>query len=550
MALQNFTPQKKKLGDMLVETGFITQDQLDKALEVQRVKGGKLGDILSGLNYCGSEVLLAFLGNRCGVSYISLSEFGRILPEIIALIPGAMARQQTLIPLERVENVLTVAMSDPLNVSVTDDLKILTGCEIKVVIAAEKEIQTAVDQCYGKGPSGVEISNSPADPILEALLENALKSKATHVHIELLENTVRVRYRVGGRLEIQPDLPTQSRAFLVKRVRSLGPMNGVEHVPQEGRLRVRVDGCDRDVQVSSLPTPTGEKIVFHLPGAAPFAPDLARLGFELRALETYLKVLEAPQGLVLVAGPPRSGKTTTLYASLTSLNRPERSIVTLEDPVERTLDGITQVQARPDMGFSASSRIRSLLRQDPDVLLVGDIRDRETAEACLDAALSRCRVFSSLRATENAPVAIGRLREMGVAPALLASALTAVVFQRLIRTLCDACKEPCTYTLGQLLAAGVNISEVSGGRKTDSFTLFKGGGCGRCFGTGYQGSMGVFEVLPINDGVRRLIAEKASLDQIRRQTSDTVPLRHAVMEKMMSGVTGLDEVLKTVGNPC
>jgi type IV pilus assembly protein PilB len=560
------SPKKKRLGELLIEKGLITQQQLDRAVEVQRAKGGKLGQIIVDLNLCPEEIVLSVMAARFGMPFVSsLSAYGSIPVDVVAMIPARTAREQSLIPLAREGNLLTVAMADPVaNVHGLDELKILTGCTIKPVLATEREILSAVNRYYAESAAApltpapvvapeavraIRPDDAPADAqmdnILDALLESAVKNGASHVYLEPAHGSVRVRYRVNGGIHVKPDLPGRYQLPVTARVKARARLNAAEcWVPQDGRLRTRAAGRDLDVKVSTLPTSDGEAIVLHVMDTAPLLPaDLTQLGLEPDVLEPFRKAFNQKKGLVLVVGPTGAGKTTTLYATLAALNTPDRHILTIEDPIERYVEGVTQIQTRPDLRLTLDGGLYVLHRQDSDVLFVLDVHDLETAEAAAAAAADDCLVLSAVNATD-ALNALGRLRDMGLSPALLSTSLVALLAQRLVRTLCPHCREPYTLSMRQLLSAGVSAHEIKEGKRADSFTLYKGRGCGHCLATGYRGTAAVFEILTVNDAMRRLIAEKAPLDQIAREVPGRVTLREAALRKALAGVTSLDEALK------
>ncbi|MBL0058226.1 MAG: Flp pilus assembly complex ATPase component TadA [Elusimicrobia bacterium] len=550
--------KKKRLGDLLVQENLITQKQLDQAVEVQRVKGGRLGDILVELNFATEDLVLSVLAKRAGIPFVSsLSVYGKVPAEILALVPADIARQQSVFPLAREGNTLTVALSDPfVELNAVDDLKIQTGFEIKMVLASEKEIQKAVERDYAVlrttnaalSGSAVSQSDVAVDPqmttILNALIDNGAKLGADHIFLEPGPASVHVRYRVKGTLEKKPDLPLHHQAPLVAHIKNLARLNVAERwLPQDGRLRGQWEGHALDVKVSTLPTVAGEKVVLSLLDSARAMPlDLAKLGLEPGVLEHYQKLIEAKEGLLVVAGPSGAGKTATLYATLNALNRSDRHLLTIEDPVERFVDGVTQMQVRADVRVTLASGLHILRRQDPDVLMVTEISDLDTAEVAVDAA-SGCLVLSSVVAPD-ALGAIQKLVEMGVPPSLLAGRLVGVLAQRLVRTICPNCREAYTLSLRELMAAGVGEKEIRGAKRAESFTVHRGRGCGQCLATGYIGAVAVFEVCFVNDNIRRLIAERASPALLARETSERVTLREAAVKKVLAGETTVEEALR------
>ena len=547
--------KKKRLGDLLVQEGFLSQKQLDEAVEIQRSKGGRLGDILVGLKLSTEDQILSALAKRAGIPFVSsLSAYGKIPPEILSLIPGDMARRRNLVPLTREGNTLTVALADPfVELDAVDDLKIQTGFDIKMVLASEKEIAKTVEAGYpvgraGKESEGRDFSGPPLDPqrvtILNALIDNAAKSGADHVFLEPGLHSVHVRYRVRGTLQKKPDLSLHHYGALVSHIKRVAGMDVEERwLPQDGRLRGNWAGHPLDVKISSLPTAEGEKMVFSLLDSSRALPlDLSRLGLDPDLLDQYKKLVEARRGLLLVAGPSGSGKTATMYATLAALNVPDRHLLTIEDPVERYLDGVTQIQSRADHRVTLATGIHILRRQAPDVLMVTEIPDVNTAEAAVDAAAD-CLVLSSVIASDSLG-AVQKLVEMGVPPSLLSERLVGVLAQRLVRKICPNCREEQTLSLRELMAAGLSDREIRGAKRAASFNVFRGRGCGQCLATGYEGVEAVFELLPITENVRRLIAEKASPVLLGRETAERVTLREAAVKKVLAGVTTVEEALR------
>ncbi|HRY30437.1 MAG TPA: ATPase, T2SS/T4P/T4SS family [Elusimicrobiota bacterium] len=591
---------KKKLGDILVDVGIITREQLDQAIEIQRAKGGKLGDILKEMNFCSEDVLLAFLGRQCGVSYISLAEYGDIPQDVINMVPESVARHQTLIPIARDGNVLTIAMSDPLNVFATDDLKLMTGCDIKVVIASEKEIKQSIDRHYlqtssvgvatsnveegsvqnykpGEMPASmkdvvqkiekdtpveietvtpvagadvftvnVEADEAPVIKMVNVLLANAAKAGASDIHIEPYENVFRIRYRIDGVLHNQPAPPRKYQNAIISRVKVMAQMDVAERrLPQDGRIKIKIEGKEIDLRVSTAPTAHGEKVVMRLLDSSGIKVDLTDLGFDPEPLILFKKIISSPHGMILVTGPTGSGKSTTLYATLSALNRSDINILTIEDPIEYKIEGINQVQARADIGLTFAVGLRNFLRQDPDIILVGEIRDKETAEIAINAALTGHLVLSTLH-TNDAPGAITRLDNMGVESFLTVSTLLAVVGQRLIRVICDHCKETSSQSVEHLSSVGINLPHTKISSRGKSVTLSRGKGCDHCAGTGYHGRMAIYELMPVTDPIRELILARASGHQIKQvaRRQGMLTLREAAVQKMMTGITTLEEVLR------
>lgn len=549
--------KKKRLGDMLVQDGLLNQKQLDEAVDIQRTKGGRLGDILVGLKLSTEDQILAAMAKRAGIPFVSsLSVYGKISPDILALIPSDMVRQRGVIPLAREGNTLTVALSDPfVELDAADDLKIQTGFEIKMVLASEKEILRAVEAGYpvaGKAalPGGADVQpgSSPVDQqmatVVNALIDNAAKVGADHVFLEPGPSGVNVRYRVRGTLQKKQCLPLQRHGPLVSHLKGLARMDVEERwLPQDGRLRGTWAGHSLDVKVSTLPTVEGEAVVLTLLDSSRALPlNLTKLGLEPDLLAHYTKLIDARKGLLLVAGPAGAGKTATIYATLAGLNVQEKHILTIEDPIERFLDGVTQMQSRADHRVTLATGLNVLRRQAPDVLMLTEIRDVATAEAAVDAA-GECLVLSSVIASD-ALGAVQKLIEMGVPPTLLAERVVGVLAQRLVRTICPNCRESYPLSLRELMAAGLGEKEIRSAKRAASFTVHRGRGCGQCLATGSDGVAAIFEVLLVTDNVRRLIAEKASPGLLARETAERVTLREAAVKKVLAGEISVEEALR------
>ncbi|MFH0948069.1 MAG: type IV-A pilus assembly ATPase PilB [Elusimicrobiota bacterium] len=567
---------KKKIGDLLVDVGIITAQQLQDALEEQKRKGGKLGMILISLGYISEDVLLAFIGKQCGTSYVSLSEYGEIPEDIIKSVPESVVRHQVLLPIAKEGNVLTIAMADPLNVFATDDLRLMTGNEINVVIASENEIKAAIDNYYGTKASmddivkgmeeeGIELEHvavvketdagkdivsleaqgedAPIIKIVNLLLGSAVKAKASDIHIEPYEKSLRVRYRIDGVLHAVSAPPKKTQNAVVSRLKIMSNLDIAERrLPQDGRMKIKVLNKEIDLRVSVLPTAFGEKVVMRLLDPSSLKLELTQLGFEQEALDIYHKNIQTPYGIILVTGPTGSGKTTTLYSTLSTLNQPDVNISTIEDPVEYVLEGINQVHARADIGLTFASGLKSFLRQDPDIIMVGEIRDTETAEIAINAALTGHLVFSTLH-TNDAPGAVTRLNNMGIEPFLTTSTVIMVVAQRLVRVICSNCKEEYEVPADILMSLGLSKKEVGDAKK---IKLYKGKGCDQCSHTGYRGRLSCYEVMEINDKIRELILERASTHVIKQAAIENgmFTLRKAALKKVLSGVTTAEEMMR------
>lgn len=566
---------KRRLGDLLVDLGIISREQLLQALEVQKQTGGKLGRILIQLGFVTEGVLLYFLGKQAGVSYVSLADYGKLSPEVIKTVPESIARYQTLIPVAKEDKILTIAMSDPFNVFAIDDLRLTTGYEIKVVIAPEKEIKNAIELYYGTketieqaikeiekgtGEGAIEVVETPEEKkevitleaaaeeapvvkIVNLLLTGAVKAKASDIHIEPYEKSLRVRYRLDGVLHEQPSPPKKLQDAIISRIKIMSNLDIAERrLPQDGRIKIKTLGKEVDLRVSVLPTAFGEKAVIRLLDSSALCLDLSRLGFEPEALAIYKKNIALPQGIILITGPTGSGKSTTLYSTLSTLNYPDRNIMTIEDPVEYVLEGINQVQARPEIGLTFAAGLRSFLRQDPNIIMVGEIRDTETAEIAINAALTGHLVFSTLH-TNDAAGAITRLNNMGIEPFLTASTITLIVAQRLVRVICKECKEMYPVPFDFLANLGVKPEEVNYAKE---IYLSRGKGCEYCSNTGYRGRLGIYELLEVNDEIRELTLERASAHLLKQaaRKAGMMTLREAALRKVLNGITTVEEMMR------
>lgn len=575
---------KKKLGDLLVEVGIITQEQLTSALEEQKKKGGKLGAILLSTGIISEDVLMAFLGKQCGVSYVSLEEYGDIPEEVIRSVPESVVRHQRLIPISQGEDgSLTIAMADPLNIFATDDLKLMTGREINVVIASEIEIKSAIEKYYGDktnsassmselvenmkqagGATDVDVigeeegvrrggdniieleekgEDAPIIKIVNLLLSSAVKAKASDIHIEPYEKTLRVRYRIDGVLHEVTAPPKRTQNAITSRLKIMSSLDIAERrLPQDGRIKIRVLNKEVDLRVSVLPTAFGEKVVMRILDSSGLKLDMTQLGFEPDALAIYQKLITVPYGIVLVTGPTGSGKSTTLYSTLSTLNHPDVNILTIEDPVEYVLEGINQVHARPDIGLTFAAGLRSFLRQDPDIIMVGEIRDTETAEIAINAALTGHLVFSTLH-TNDAPGSMTRLNNMGIEPFLTTSTVIMVIAQRLVRIICKTCKEPYEVQKEVLLSSGIKEASLPPGNKV---VLYRGRGCENCSNTGYRGRLSCFEVMEVTDSIRDLVLQRESSHMIKQHAikEGMITLREAALKKVLAGTTTIEEMMR------
>ena len=557
-----------RLGEMLLKAGKITKEQLEHALKEQKEHGGKLGEVLLRLGYIKDEnVINEFLAKQLNIGTIKLEDI-ELDPEVVNLIPVDIAQKFNVIAVVKVGKILFVATNDPGNVFVMDTLKFVTGYDIQPVMASKESIQKAIDKYYGTGESFTEVveevagdleimeeeeeevsenelqkavQDKPIVKLVNSLILDAIRLKASDIHIEVYEKRFRVRYRIDGVLREVSQLPYGLRHAVISRIKILSKLNISERrLPQDGRIKIQAFGRSIDLRVSILPCIFGEKVVMRLLDPENLMLDMSKLGFPERAKKEFNKAIHMPYGMILVTGPTGSGKTTTLYSALQSLNTPDVNIMTAEDPVEFNLDGINQVQVRPEIGLTFAAALRSFLRQDPNIILVGEIRDQETADIAIKAALTGHLVFSTLH-TNDAPSTITRLVDMGLPPFLVASAVRLVVAQRLLRRICPDCKEEYEPEPEKLEILGIDPEEV----KKKGLKFYRGRGCPTCGGTGYKGRIAVFEVMPITRELQRLIIEGASaleIEEVAAQQGMTT-LRQEAIARMFEGITTIDQVI-------
>jgi len=549
------------LGEILVAVGVTTPDVIASALVRAQASGERLGEALVAMGAATKEDVLRALAQQQNVPFVGRDELPSPLP-VVKNLSAKYLRQYVVCPVSVDGGVLTVATAEPLNPVVLDDLRHSTGLAIRVVVSPPDGILEAIDRTYDgvatplqrivegledeRAPEDAEDVNHLRDMAFEApvirlvnlLVENAIAAEASDIHIEPFEDTLRVRYRIDGVLFDQESPPRRLRDAVTSRVKLMAEMNIAERrLPQDGRIRVSLHGRRVDIRVSTIPTVHGESIVMRLLDRASVFLSLERLGFSADTLRRFDHLIQRPHGIILVTGPTGSGKTTTLYAALDKINSPDRKIITVEDPVEYQLKGVNQIAVKPKIGLTFATGLRHIVRQDPDVILVGEIRDLETVEIAVQASLTGHLVFSTLH-TNDAPAAITRLQDMGAEPYLIASVLEAVLAQRLVRRICQACREPDVPVAADLEALGV---AVDAGAK-----LWRGRGCEECRGTGYRGRSGIYELFPITEDVRSLILRRASSREIRRHAVEAgmVTLRLDGWLKACQGLTTVEEVLR------
>ncbi len=578
-----------RIGELLLKEKRITPDQLQKALNHQKANGGKLGFNLVKMGFVKDDEITSLLSKQYGVPSINLSEFD-IDPGVIKLIPPDTAQKYQIVPLSRAGATLTIAMTDPTNVFAMDDIKFMTGYNVEPVVASETAVVEAIQKYYpsaGKpltaaapaGPSTLELASrgleelqalddtadvevledlqeisadalakqgeeAPVVRLVNVVLMSAIQKGASDIHVEPYEKELRVRYRIDGILYNIMNPPMKYRDAITSRIKIMAKLDIAEkRLPQDGRIKIRFNenGVPKEIdfRVSCLPTLFGEKIVMRLLDKDKLMLDMTRLGFESESLAKFEKAILRPWGMVLVTGPTGSGKTNTLYSSIAKINTPETNIMTAEDPVEFNLAGINQVQVRESIGLNFAAALRSFLRQDPNIILVGEIRDFETAEIAVKAALTGHLVLSTLH-TNDAPSTINRLMNMGIEPFLVASSVHLICAQRLVRRVCSGCKEPQPHPPAALLQAGFSVEDAN------TVTPFKGAGCDKCNLTGYKGRVGLYEVMEVSEELRELILVGASGLELRRKAVDEgmITLRGSGLRKVKDGTTTIEEVVR------
>lgn len=561
--------QLSRLGEILVTNNLITREQLAKALEEQKLSGGqaRLGTILVKQNLISEENLTAFLSKQYGVPTVSLSNYD-VDPAVTKIIQSEVVQKYQLVPINRVGATLVVAVTDPSNLFAIEDIKFMTGYNVEMVIASESDIKAAIDKYYDQSASladvmddmnledlevvdvdeDVDISSmeratedAPVVRMVNAILQDAIKKKASDIHIEPYEKLFRVRYRIDGVLYEAMKPPLKLKNAITSRIKIMAELDIAERrLPQDGRIKIKLGGGkDMDFRVSVLPTLFGEKICMRLLDKSSLQTDLTKLGYEPEALENFLREIHKPFGMVLVTGPTGSGKTVSLYSAIAELNKVSENISTAEDPVEFNFAGINQVQMHEDIGLNFAAALRSFLRQDPDIIMIGEIRDFETAEIAVKAALTGHLVLSTLH-TNDAPATINRLLNMGIEPFLVASAVNLITAQRLARRVCKECKEPEDIPVQALIDAGVPPDEAPG------YVCYRGKGCPVCNGTGYKGRVGFYQVMPMLDEIRELILNGANTAEIKRETMrlGIKSMRQSGLTKLKEGVTSFEEVLR------
>ena len=566
-----------KLGELLVRSGRIDQTQLNEALALQKDQGGRVGTNLVKLGYLTEKQLVDSLSQHFKVPSVDLNGLD-IDDAVLKIIPADLARKYTILPVSKTGATITVAMIDPTNVFAMDDVKFMTGYRVEPVIASESAIRVTIDRYYGsthaielkkvmedlseESATGTDLEvleeeedldlatleeeseQAPVVKLVKLVLTDAIKRGASDIHIEPYEKEYRVRYRIDGILYEMMHPPLKLKEAITSRCKIMARLDIAEkRLPQDGRIKIKTKisgkSKDLDYRVSVLPTLFGEKIVMRLLDKDKLMLDMTKLGFEAESLRKFEAAILKPYGMVLVTGPTGSGKTNTLYSALQRINTPEVNIMTAEDPVEFNLSGINQVQTREQIGLNFAAALRSFLRQDPNIVLVGEIRDFETAEVAIKAAMTGHLVLSTLH-TNDAPSSISRLMNMGIEPFLVATSVHLIVAQRLVRRICTFCKEPLEVPPAALVQAGFSEHE------SRTLKLFRGRGCERCSNTGYKGRVGLYEVLEIEDELREMILSGGSAFELRQKAVQLgmMTLRGSGLQKIRDGMSTLEEVVR------
>jgi len=564
----------QKLGEILLRQGLLTQEQLDKAIRMQDKEGGRLGETLVKLGMIKEPELISALASQLSLSYVTRTS-GLLIPQpdqgLEDLVPKDFAQKNLVLPLSRSLNTLTCAVSDPLDVILVDNLKKMTNCEVNLVIATKADLVRAIEDFYSHAsmmmkeavkesyetilappPEREKVSEeelelstdklierageAPVVKLVDLIIRQAIDERASDIHIEPQKDKINLRYRIDGKLFEIPPPARHLHLPIVTRIKILSKMDISEkRLPQDGAFIVKMEERVVDLRISTTPTIYGEKLVVRILDKANVPLDLSKLGFNQQQMEDLRKSLKSPYGLILITGPTGSGKTTTLYAAMNELVDPHKNILTIEDPVEYRLDGINQVQVKPEIGLTFASALRSFLRQDPDIMMVGEIRDLETAQICLRAALTGHLILSTLH-TNDAPSAVTRLLDIGTEPYLLIPSLLLVIAQRLARKLCPKCKEAYEYKQGEIQ-----------GVKLNNAPIFRAKGCDECNNIGYKGRVAICETMVMTDTIRSLIYKRASYKEVKdaARQSGMITLFESGIKKVIEGVTSIEEVIST-----
>jgi type IV pilus assembly protein PilB len=553
---------RKSLGDILVESGKITKKQLEYAIDLQKKRGNKLGKILVEEGIVSEDDIIEILEYQLDIPHIKFDKYF-IDSKVVGILPETIARKYNIIPINKTGMLLTVAMSDPLNIFAIDEIKLVSGMDVQPAIASESDIKNAIEYYYGKqtAEKAIEdfkkeydiednialdkelieqVNNAPVVRFVNSIIEQAVANRASDIHIEPGERKLRIRFRVDGDLIEIMSTSMQTHGAVVARIKIMSNLDIAERrLPQDGRVELEAAGKNLDLRISIIPTVYGEKVVIRILDRENFLMTKKQLGFNEKNIEKYEKLLKAPCGIILVAGPTGSGKTTTLYAALREINRPEINIITLEDPVEYRLDGINQIQVNPKIGLNFANGLRAILRQDPNVIMIGEIRDEETANLAVRAAITGHLVLSTLH-TNDATSSVIRLLDMGIEPYLVASAIVGVIAQRLVRKICPECRSAYKASTQELKILGLTTES--------ELVLYRGKGCSTCNGTGYYGRTAVNEIMVVTRKLRELIAQISTTDRLQELSKQQgmQTLKENCAEMVINGITTVEEMLKAV----
>jgi len=558
--------EDRSLGAILLENSTLTQEQLEEALSYQREKGVKLGDALIQLKFLRNEDILKALSIQLGIPYMNKLESEEASTDVVSAVPLNFAKKNEVLPLRKDHGAVIVAMADPLNHYVLDDLRLIYNQPIRPVIASSYEIMGAINNAYNKMSDmgeqaaedleegnldtiGAELEEvqdlldsadeAPIIRLVNSLLFRAVKQKASDIHVEPFEKELIVRFRMDGVLYDIMHPPKKAYAAICSRLKIMANLNIAEkRLPQDGRIRIKIAGKDIDIRVSTVPTAYGESIVMRLLDKSHVVLDMEKLGISGKTLTLMREAISKSHGIILVTGPTGSGKTTTLYAALSELNTPDVKIITCEDPVEYQLDGINQIPVNPKIDLTFATGLRAILRQDPDIVLVGEIRDKETAEIAVQAALTGHLVLSTLHTNDSAS-SVTRLLDMGVQPFLVSSSVVAILAQRLIRKVCLDCAKKYIPSETELLNAGLTPESVKGKQ------LYRAVGCPQCMNTGYVGRVGIHEFLSMDEEIRNLVMQNVDATALKRaaMAKGMLTLREDGVQKALRGLTTLEEVM-------
>ncbi len=571
-AATSILSKKMRLGDALISEGLINEEQLQQALALQKKSGKRLGAVLVEMHLVTEQDIVQILSKQLRIPFIDLSNY-LIDPVIAKLVPEHIAKRHMLIPINKVGNKLTVAMVDPLNIIAIDDIQLMTGLMVKPVVATHTDINKALQDAYGAvaqqdklmddledightddedldGLGELGENDAPIIRLCNLVISQAVQNGVSDIHIEPFEKELRIRYRQDGMMFTAMNPPKKATAAITSRIKIMASLNIAEkRLPQDGRIKIKVTNRMIDLRVSVLPVIWGEKIVMRILDQTSLKVNLEDLGFEPKTLDRFKTGIASPYGIILVTGPTGSGKTTTLYSALTSVNSIDTNVMTAEDPVEYMLHGVNQVQCKPEIGLTFAAALRSFLRQDPDVIMVGEIRDFETAEIAIKASMTGHLVLSTLH-TNDAPGTIGRIVNMGIEPFMVTTSVILVQAQRLVRKICKDCKFEIKPRAEQISQFGITPELI---RRIDlphinekNMLIYKGKGCESCNNSGSRGRIGVYEVMMMSERLRDIILNGGSTDDIRRQAIEEgmLSLRESALRKALTGMTSLEEVLR------